>query len=174
MKPCTITPVRPIRDMEVARRELQAWTRFVIACLIVGALAVGLVGCDSSTDPAVAAKVDSIVAAHPAPAAVRFEICATGLPPVPSCAACASEGPYTWGVDMILSTGDTVYTPYDSVQCKAVGAFPDTTRFRVDGVWQKGEPIEMWMVVAGDSVPFRWKGRVDADSLRTPNWEDAR
>jgi hypothetical protein len=40
MKPCTITPVRPIRDMNRIRSEVQAWARFVLAVLVLSLLVI--------------------------------------------------------------------------------------------------------------------------------------
>lgn len=145
---------------------------FGLATLVLGAIIFSLSGCDTSTAATAPSVPDSVKVQLPPVANSHMEICAFGIPPEPSCASCVSEGPYSWGVDMRLSNGDTLYLPFDSAQCKEVGTFPDTTRFKIDGVWQKGTPIEMWMVVDGDLVPFRWKGHVNADSLRTVRWED--
>ena len=42
MKPSILTPVRPVRDMNRIRSEVQAWARFALAAVVLSLLAVGL------------------------------------------------------------------------------------------------------------------------------------
>ncbi len=100
-----------------------------------------------------------------------WRVCATGLAPEPNCPRCP-KGTFEWGVEIRLSRGDTIDLRTDSARCRDLGAFPDTLRFQVLGIIRSGILDQIWFEANSDSIPLKWSGRWNADSLRALRWEE--
>lgn len=129
---------------------------------------LALAACDQATNaPANQPPVTSI-RSH------SWSYCATGKPRFEQRGPNLEREPFSWNIDIIISNGDTIHLPTDTVKCREIGAFPDTTRFKFMAVglsnWSDSKE---WILMDGrDSMPRKWSSTFHPDSIRAVRWED--
>lgn len=157
-------------EIAATTRQARAWFPLLLALAILASLA--LLGCDATASSAPATATDENTAQIvPATSGHLMEVCAIGRPADPTCSTCRPE-PFRWDIDISLSTDTAISLPLDTVQCRSIGRFRDTTHFEVDGFGGTGEIVHRWLRLDGDSLPFRWDGRVNRDSLLATSWDE--
>jgi hypothetical protein len=169
MKPTRLRRPYP-SEIAATTRQARAWFPLLFAFAILASLV--LFGCDATASTPATTAIDAdTTQTVPTTSGHLLEVCAIGRPADPTCASCSPD-PFRWDIDIALSTDTTISLPLDTLQCRAIGRFPDTTRFEVEGFGGSGELVHRWFRLDGDSIPFRWDGRVNRDSILATSWDE--